>query len=415
LLDCLFVSILLNLPTKLSFIRKKTSQVLKTCEVQILFIFVAMAGIYIHIPFCKKACTYCDFHFTTSFKYVNEMTEAICKEIRLKKDRITTQVGSIYFGGGTPSVLPARALQQIFDTLEDCFSISSDAEITIEANPDDLDSVKIAELRKSPINRFSIGIQSFFNEDLIWMNRAHNADEAESCIKRAQDAGFENLSIDLIYGYPKLTDEKWLTNINMAIDMQCPHISAYSLTVEARTALANAIKKGIQPNINDEQSATQFLTLINKLNQAGFEQYEISNFSLPERYAIHNTNYWRGVPYLGIGPAAHGFDGQNRFLNIANNVKYLDSLSNNQLAETVEELSPNDRFNEYIMTSLRTMWGTDITKITRDFGKNYSDQLLKDIRPFLNNQQLILNKQAIYLSEEGKLFADGIASSLFAD
>jgi oxygen-independent coproporphyrinogen-3 oxidase len=374
-----------------------------------------MAGIYIHIPFCKKACTYCDFHFTTSFKYVNEMTDAICKEIKLKKNRITSPVGSIYFGGGTPSVLPAKALGQIFDTLTHCFDISADAEITIEANPDDLDSAKIAQLRQLPINRFSIGIQSFFNEDLAWMNRAHNADEAESCIKRCQDAGFENLSIDLIYGYPLLTDEKWLSNINKAIELQSPHISAYSLTVEARTALANAIKKGTQININDEQSASQFLTLIAQLNDEGFEQYEISNFSLPGKYAIHNTNYWKGVPYLGIGPAAHGFDGTHRFLNIANNAKYLNNLLNNQLAESIEELSLTDRFNEYIMTSLRTMWGIDLSKITRDFGANYTDQLLKDLRPFMSNNQIILNQQVAYLSKEGKLFADGIASSLFAE
>jgi oxygen-independent coproporphyrinogen-3 oxidase len=373
-----------------------------------------MAGIYIHIPFCKKACTYCDFHFTTSFKYVDEMTDAICNEIRLKQNRITTQVGSIYFGGGTPSVLPAASLQKIFDTLATCFSISADAEITIEANPDDLDSSKIAQLRQLPINRFSIGIQSFFNEDLIWMNRAHNANEAESCVKRCQDAGFENLSIDLIYGYPLLTDEKWLYNINKAIELQSPHISAYSLTVEARTALANAIKKGTQINISEEQSAAQFLTLIDKLEHAGFEQYEISNFSLPGKYAVHNTNYWRGIPYLGIGPAAHGFDGQTRFLNVPNNAKYLSSLLTNRLAETIEELSITDRFNEYIMTSLRTMWGTDLAKITADFGKDYSHQLLKDIRPFIDNGQLILEEQHVFLSKEGKLFADGIASSLFA-
>ncbi|RZL31076.1 MAG: radical SAM protein, partial [Pedobacter sp.] len=205
-----------------------------------------MQSIYIHIPFCKKACTYCDFHFTTSFKYADEMVDAICKEIRLKKDRITKQIGSIYFGGGTPSVLSSASLQKIFDTLVNCFSISADAEITIETNPDDLDAKKINELRTLPINRFSIGIQSFFEEDLVWMNRAHNAIEAVSCIKRSQDAGFENLSIDLIYGYPLLTDEKWFANIDKAIELQTPHISAYSLTVEAKTALAIAIAKGKQ-------------------------------------------------------------------------------------------------------------------------------------------------------------------------
>jgi len=372
-----------------------------------------MAGIYIHIPFCKKACTYCDFHFTTSFKYVDEMTDAICAEIKLKRNRIQTQVGSIYFGGGTPSVLSYASFQKIFDTLTESFSISADAEITIEANPDDLNAQKIAELRQLPINRFSIGIQSFFNDDLAWMNRAHNANEAETCIKRSQDAGFENLSIDLIYGYPLLTDEKWLSNIQKTIDLQTPHVSAYSLTVEARTALANSIKKGKQSGMNDEQSVSQFLTLTKKLAKAGFEHYEISNYSLPGKYAVHNTNYWKGIPYLGIGPSAHGFDGENRYLNIAHNAKYLERLSVNKLAETVEELSINDRFNEYIMTSLRTMWGTDLKKIALDFGKDYAAQAQKDSKPFITNGQLILDQEILYLSNEGKLFADGIASSLF--
>jgi oxygen-independent coproporphyrinogen-3 oxidase len=372
-----------------------------------------MSGIYIHIPFCKKACTYCDFHFSTSLKYVDEMTDAICAEIIKKKDRITDQVGSIYFGGGTPSVLPSKSFEKIFDTLTQHFSISSDAEITIEANPDDLNARKIAELRQLPVNRFSIGIQSFFEEDLIWMNRAHNANEAEDCIKRSQDAGFENLSIDLIYGYPLLTDSKWLSNINKAIEFQTPHISAYSLTVEPKTALASAIKRGQQPPINDEQSAAQFITLIEKLKEGGFEQYEISNFSKPEKYAVHNTNYWRGIPYLGIGPSAHGFDGQTRYLNVASNAQYLQHLEKGELAETIEELDQYDRFNEYIMTSLRTMWGTDLNKIAADFGQLFLTDTLKAIKPFIERAWLKKQDNHLVLTQEGKLFADYIASELF--
>jgi len=374
-----------------------------------------MAGIYIHIPFCKKACTYCDFHFTTSLKYADEMVDAICKEIRLKKHRITDQIGSIYFGGGTPSVLSSAALEKIFNTLIDCFAIAADAEITIETNPDDLDAKKINELRKLPINRFSIGIQSFFEEDLIWMNRAHNANEAVTCIKRSQDSGFENLSIDLIYGYPLLTDEKWLTNINTAVELQTPHISAYSLTVEAKTALANAIKNGKQVDVSDEQSAAQFIMLTEKLAIADFEHYEISNYALPGKYAIHNTNYWKGIPYLGIGPSAHGFDGFNRYINIANNAKYLGLLADGKLPETVEELSKPDRFNEYIMTSLRTMWGTDIEKIKTDFGRDYETEIRKQMKPFLENGKLTVENNIIKLSSEGKLFADGIAAELFTE
>ncbi|MBB5620044.1 oxygen-independent coproporphyrinogen-3 oxidase [Pedobacter cryoconitis] len=373
-----------------------------------------MAGIYIHIPFCKQACNYCDFHFSTSLQHVDEMTDAICKEILLKKSRIADeQIGSIYFGGGTPSLLPEKSLARIFDTLTSNFSISADAEITIETNPDDLDAKKIAQLRQLPVNRFSIGVQSFFNEDLVWMNRAHTSNEAETCIKRSQDAGFENLSIDLIYGFPLLTDEKWLSNINKAISLQTPHISAYSLTVEPKTALAAAIKKGKQIPVNDEQSAAQFITLTEKLAIAGFDHYEISNYSLPGRHAVHNTNYWRGIPYLGIGPSAHGFNGNVRYLNIANNAKYMQQLALGKLAETIEELDIYDRFNEYIMTSLRTMWGTDLQKIGNEFGKLFLEDTLKNIVPFLQRDWLKNENNRLILTPDGKLFADYIASELF--
>ena len=373
-----------------------------------------MAGIYIHIPFCKQACNYCDFHFSTSLQHVDEMTDAICKEILLKKSRISDQqIGSIYFGGGTPSLLPEKSLARIFDTLTSNFSISADAEITIETNPDDLDAKKIAQLRQLPVNRFSIGVQSFFNEDLVWMNRAHTSNEAETCIKRSQDAGFENLSIDLIYGFPLLTDEKWLSNINKAVSLQTPHISAYSLTVEPKTALAAAIKKGKQIPVNDEQSAAQFITLTDKLASAGFDHYEISNYSLPGRHAVHNTNYWRGIPYLGIGPSAHGFNGNVRYLNIANNAKYVQQLALDKLAETIEELDIYARFNEYIMTSLRTMWGTDLQKIGTEFGKIFLADTLKNIVPFLQRDWLKNENDRLILTPDGKLFADYIASELF--
>jgi oxygen-independent coproporphyrinogen-3 oxidase len=372
-----------------------------------------MAGIYIHIPFCKKACTYCDFHFSTSPQYMEEMTDAICKEIILKKNRITGQIGSIYIGGGTPSVLPTSYLAKIFNTLTTNFSIASDAEITIETNPDDLDAKKIADLRLLPVNRFSIGVQSFYDEDLIWMNRAHNSNEAETCIKRSQDAGFENLSVDLIYGYPLLTNEKWLRNIAKTIELQTPHLSAYSLTVEPKTALASNIRKGKQIPLNDDQSAEQFQILIDKSAIAGFEHYEISNFSLPGQYAVHNTNYWRGIPYLGIGPSAHGFDGTNRQLNIANNTTYITQLSAGKLVETVEELNNLDRFNEYIMTSLRTMWGVDLNKIKQAYGKTFLEETLHNIKPFIERNWLQHHNETLTLTANGKLFADYIASELF--
>jgi len=372
-----------------------------------------MSGIYIHIPFCKKACHYCDFHFSTSLKYADEMVEAICKEIKMKKDRISGQVGSIYFGGGTPSILSQAALQKIFDAINSTFSVDADAEITIETNPDDLTSQKLKELKQLPVNRFSVGIQSFFNEDLIWMNRAHNAEEAEDCIKRSQDAGFENLTLDLIYGYPLLTDVKWLSNITKAIDLQVPHISAYALTVEPRTALAHAIKTKKQKPVNDNQSASQFVVLMDKLIEAGFEHYEISNFAKPGCYAVHNTNYWKGVNYIGIGPSAHGFDGRNRYMNPASNSLYIENLESNKLPEIVEELNLNDRFNEYVMTSLRTMWGTDLQKIKADFGKEFLEETQYNLRSFEGNDWLVISGDKIKLTQSGKLFADHIASELF--
>ncbi|WP_316805918.1 radical SAM family heme chaperone HemW [Pedobacter agri] len=372
-----------------------------------------MSGIYIHIPFCKKACHYCDFHFSTSLKYADEMVEAICKEIKMKKDRIPGQVGSIYFGGGTPSILSQPALQKIFDALTLNYQIDSNAEITMEANPDDLTAQKLKELKQLPVNRFSVGIQSFFDEDLIWMNRAHHAIEAEDCIKRSQDAGFENLTLDLIYGYPLLTDTKWLGNINKAIELAVPHISAYALTVEPRTALAHAIKTKKQTPVNDSQSAEQFVTLMDELTASGFDHYEISNFAKPECYAIHNTNYWRGINYIGIGPSAHGFDGQNRYMNPANNAMYIDALERNKLPEVIETLSLEDRFNEYMMTSLRTMWGTDLKKIASDFGKDFFEETMHNLKRFEDKDWLIFDSDTIKLSQNGKLFADHIAAELF--
>jgi len=372
-----------------------------------------MSGIYIHIPFCKKACHYCDFHFSTSLKYADEMVESICKEIKMKKDRISGQVGSIYFGGGTPSILSQAALQKIFDAINQTFSVDAGAEITIEANPDDLTAQKLKELKQLPVNRFSVGIQSFFNEDLIWMNRAHHAQEAEDCIKRSQDAGFENLTLDLIYGYPLLTDDKWLSNIYKVIDLQVPHISAYALTVEPKTALAHAIKHQKQVPVSDHQSAAQFVILMDKLIEAGFDHYEISNFAKPGNYAIHNTNYWKGVDYIGIGPSAHGFDGLNRYMNPANNAIYMEKLKSNKLPEIIEELSVNDRFNEYIMTSLRTMWGIDLGKINSDFGKDFFDETKYNLRGFQDKNWIITDGDKIKLSQNGKLFADHIASELF--
>lgn len=341
------------------------------------------------------------------------MVDSICKEIKFKKDRITDAVGSIYFGGGTPSILSKENLQKIFDAINHTFSVDSNAEITIETNPDDLTPQKLKELKQLPVNRFSVGIQSFFNEDLIWMNRAHNANEAEDCIKRSQDAGFENLTLDLIYGYPLLSDAKWKSNINRAISLNVPHISAYALTVEPKTALAQFIRAKKQAPISEGQSAEQFVILVEQLQTAGFEQYEISNFAKNGHYAIHNTNYWKGVNYLGIGPSAHGFDGQNRYMNPANNAQYMQALEMNKLPEIVEELTINDRFNEYVMTSLRTIWGIDLVKIKNEFGDEFLQKTQYNLRNFEDKEWLLVIDNKVKLNTNGKLFADHIASSLF--
>lgn len=373
-----------------------------------------MAGIYLHIPFCKKACHYCDFHFSTSVQYKDKMLSALRHEIMLRMHYLGKEkIETIYFGGGTPSVLSADEIQILIDEITSRFEVSADAEITLEANPDDLNAQKVRELRQTPVNRFSIGAQSFFDEDLQWMNRAHNSKEAESSVKRVQDAGFENITIDLIYGFPLLTDIKWNQNIQTLIDFQVPHISSYSMTVEPKTALASFIKKGKEQVMNESQSSAQFLTLIGRLTEAGFEHYEISNFAKPGMHSKHNSNYWEGVNYLGIGPSAHSFNGESRQWNIANNHHYMQEIQQGKIPAETEYLTIENRINEYIMTSLRTSKGLNINLIAERFGTDYSESIRKEIEKFSDKNWLEINDQKISLSLEGKLFADHIASELF--
>lgn len=372
--------------------------------------------IYFHIPFCKQACHYCDFHFSTSLKYKEDMLLAMHKELEIRapyylEDR---NIESIYFGGGTPSIMEADDIQKLIDKVAKLYNISNDAEITLEANPDDLDIEKVKTLKSTAINRFSIGIQSFHEEDLRWMNRAHNAQEADSAVKRVQDAGFENITCDLIYGYPLLTDEKWISNIDTLLAMDIPHISSYNMTVESKTALAHFIKQGISKPISDTQGEEQMLILIDRLTNRGFEHYEISNFAKNQHYAKHNTNYWKGKHYLGIGPSAHSFNGQSRSWNIANNAKYTAGITENTSVAEEEILSTNDRYNEYIMTSLRTMWGVDINKVENDFGYDYMQHFQKGVQLYLSTNEVEQKENSIYsLTPKGKLMADHIASELF--
>jgi len=373
-----------------------------------------MAGIYIHIPFCKKACHYCDFHFSTSPQYKDQMLNALRSEIILRKNYLDTEkIETIYFGGGTPSLMSADELQILIGQITDQFEVSSNAEITLEANPDDLNPQYVREIKNTLINRFSIGVQSFFEEDLKWMNRAHTASEAQSAIKRVQDAGFENITADLIYGFPLLSNEKWEFNIQQLIEYLVPHISSYSITVEPKTALAAFINKGKQAIMDEGQSASQFLMLIDHLTESGFEHYEISNFAKPGMHSRHNSNYWDGVYYLGIGPSAHSFNGKSRQWNISNNSKYINEIGLKKIPAETELLSTENRINEYIMTSLRTSKGMNLKSIKENFGSDYSNEIYNGLEPFLEKEWIIINEQLVTLTREGKLFADHIASELF--
>jgi oxygen-independent coproporphyrinogen-3 oxidase len=372
-----------------------------------------MAGIYIHIPFCKQACYYCDFHFSTSLKYKDELIQALIKEIKLQKDYLAGEtVETVYFGGGTPSVLNADEINILLNTITNLHTVSANAEITLEANPDDLSKEKLQALRQTSLNRLSIGIQSFFDEDLAWMNRAHRANEAESSVKRAQDIGFENITADLIYGYPLLTDQKWKYNLDKIFELDIPHISSYSMTVEPRTALASFIKTKKQAPMDEQQSAEQFILLMDAMQAQGFEHYEISNFCKPGHYSRHNSNYWKGVKYLGLGPSAHSYNGETRQWNVANNAKYIVALEKSEIPAETETLSEANRLNEYIMTSLRTMWGLDLKNLEK-IAAGSTAELSKSLPEFFEKGWLVQKENTLSLTQTGKLYADHIASSLF--
>jgi oxygen-independent coproporphyrinogen-3 oxidase len=372
-----------------------------------------MAGIYLHIPFCKQACHYCDFHFSTSLKYKEELLAALVRELELQKDYLAgVTVETIYFGGGTPSLLSACEIEVITGAITRIHTVASNAEITLEGNPDDLTKEKLQSLRNTVINRLSIGVQSFFDDDLQWMNRAHRADEAETSIKRAQDMGFENITADLIYGYPMLTDQKWKFNMDKLFELAIPHVSAYSMTVEPRTALAAFIKKKKQAPMNDEQSAAQFILLMEAMQSCGFEHYEISNFCKPGQYSRHNSNYWKGIKYLGIGPSAHSFNGEIRQWNAANNNKYIQWLERSEIPFETEILTETNRLNEYIMTSLRTMWGLDLHHLER-IAAGSSPVLLQEAEEAFDRGLIVQNEKIIRLTQAGKLYADSIAADLF--
>ncbi len=374
-----------------------------------------MAGIYIHIPFCKQACNYCDFHFSTSLMNKDAFMKALFKEIEIQKNYFpsSTEVSTVYLGGGTPSLLSKFDLLDIINAVKLNFNILPNAEITLEANPDDLTSEKIKELKESPINRLSIGIQSFYDEDLRFMNRAHSATEALNAVKLAQDNGFENITIDLIYGTPTLTHHKWRNNLQIAFALNIKHISAYCLTVEPKTMLAHQIKTGITKNVDEQQSAEQFEILVDAMHANDFVQYEISNFCKDGFYSKHNSNYWLKENYLGLGPSAHSYNGSSRQWNISNNALYIKSLENGELNFEKEELTKEQRYNEYILTSLRTIWGANLTIIEQQFGKEYLNHCLSEADKYIRSESILNEENKLFLTDKGKLFADKISSELF--
>ena len=372
-----------------------------------------MSGIYIHIPFCKQACHYCNFHFSTSLKKREEMVLALAKEIEMRKSEFQDEVvETIYFGGGTPSILEISDLKLLINTVYSNYKVVENPEITVEANPDDLSKERIIELSNNKINRLSIGIQSFFEDDLKLMNRAHNSAEAKECLEFATQY-FDNISVDLIYGIPEMSNEKWLQNIETALSFNVPHISSYALTVEPKTALHSFIQKGIIPQPDDEAAQEHFQILVDKLSENDFIHYELSNFGKENYFSKNNSSYWLGKKYIGIGPSAHSYDGEKRSWNVSNNTLYLKSIQENKLPSESEILSKTDRYNEYVMTGLRTIWGISLDRIESEFGKTYLDYLNQQAAKYIEDHLLFVDENILRTTKKGKFLSDGIASDLF--
>lgn len=373
-----------------------------------------MAGIYIHIPYCKVACHYCNFHFSTNSKTLNDFTKALLREIELQQQYLQGEtVETIYFGGGTPSVMSIQEINAILKKLHQIFSIASTVEITLEANPDDVSKEKIAEWKQAGISRFSMGIQSFFEEDLKWMNRSHNAEAALSSLRWVSEAGFQNTNIDLIYGLPEMSLQRWQKNIETFLEFNLPHLSAYCLTVEPKTALHKMVKTGSAAIANEAIAASHFDMLIQLLLQYGYEHYEISNFAKPNQYSKHNTAYWQGEKYLGLGPSAHSYNGNSRQWNVANNIKYINSLlKENKLLFEEEQLTLANQFNELLMTSLRTQWGLPIALLKEKFSAEMLKDFETELQPYLQTQHIVIENETLKLTRKGKFIADRIVSDL---
>ncbi len=372
-----------------------------------------MSGIYIHIPFCKKACHYCNFHFSTQTKYIDEFTAALLIEIELQQKYLVGKIETLYLGGGTPSLLNKAALQSIINKIKDSFDLSKEIELTLEANPDDLSANQAEAWLELGVNRLSIGVQSFQSHSLAWMNRAHSVEQAHEAIVNAKAAGFSNISADLIYGTPQLSDQDLTEDLQILLDYGIPHISCYALTVEEKTALYSMIQKKTLQQVDTEQQARQFGLIAQTLDEAGWEHYEISNFSKPNCRSKHNSNYWNGIPYLGLGPAAHSYNIHSRQWNVANNQLYFQSIKNKTVPFEVETLATATQFNEYMMISLRQMEGFSLDKIKKRFGEKYEAHVASIAASFEQKKQLEKTAKGYALTKEAKFFADGIASDFF--
>ncbi len=383
-----------------------------------------MAGIYIHIPYCRQACHYCNFHFSVSWRNKDAFIRALLKEMQMQKNFFNGPDGgaagrrdieTIYIGGGTPSVLEPSDLIRIFEQLGKYFHVDHPTEVTLEANPDDLTYEKLLSLRQLPVQRLSIGIQSFHLHDLQYMNRVHSPVQALESIRNSRKVGFDNITVDLIYGIPGMSDAMWRDNLRQVIEMGVPHISAYALTVEKKTVLEYLIRKGRVPAVSDEQCARQFDIMCDLMEKHGYQNYEISNFALPGHSSHHNLGYWTGIPYLGLGPSAHSYKNGQRFWNVSNTSQFIASIENDIIACDKETLTPEQVFNEYVMTSLRTMWGCDLEKVRTSWGDSWMSDLEKSASQFLNNGLMAEKNRCLVLTRKGKYFADGIAADLFVD
>lgn len=378
-----------------------------------------MHSLYIHIPFCRQACHYCDFHFSTTLKRKSEMVDAICKELIIRRfEANDEQLQTIYFGGGTPSILSVEELQKILQTIYENYQVSSDVEITLEANPDDFfvnyntPKELLSNFKSLKINRLSIGVQSFFDEDLLLMNRAHNAYQTDELLRIAP-LFFDNTSIDLIYGIPNMSDQRWEENLCKALSFSIPHISAYALTIEPKTALHKFINSGKISQVDDNQSFSHFTKMIEILEREHFIHYEFSNFGKEGYFSRNNSAYWFGKKYMGVGPSAHSFNGRQRSWNVANNIKYIKQIQKGELPSERETLSINDRYNELIITRIRTMIGISLDEVEAFFGQKYVAYLQGQAQKFLKEELLSIENNHLKVTKKGKFLSDGIASDLF--